>query len=58
MDFLTSPFRKIKKIICYDLLLQVPFCEEKSIQLFRVAFFRSNFLQILATLRLKHKAQA
>ena len=25
--------------------LQVPFCEEKSVQLFRVAFFRSDFLQ-------------
>ena len=30
---------------CYDLLLQVPFCEEKSVQLFRVAFFRKDFLQ-------------
>ena len=28
-----------------DLLLQVPFCEEKSVQLFRVAFFRSDLLQ-------------
>ena len=25
--------------------LQVPFGEEKSVQLFRVAFFRSNFIQ-------------
>ena len=25
--------------------LQVPFGEEKSVQLFRVAFFRSDFLQ-------------
>ena len=25
--------------------LQVPFCEEKSVQLVRVAFFRSDFLQ-------------
>ena len=30
---------------CYDSLLQVPFCEEKSVQLFRVAFFRRDFLQ-------------
>ena len=33
------------KIVCYDSLLQVPFCEEKRVQLFRVAFFRSDFLQ-------------
>ena len=25
--------------------IQVPFCEEKSVQLVRVAFFRSDFLQ-------------
>ena len=25
--------------------IQVPFCDEKSVQLFRVAFFRSDFLQ-------------
>ena len=25
--------------------LQLPFCEEKSVQLVRVAFFRSDFLQ-------------
>ena len=25
--------------------MQVPFCEDKSVQLFRVAFFRSDFLQ-------------
>ena len=30
---------------CYDSLLQVPFCEDESVQLFRVAFFRSDFLQ-------------
>ena len=29
----------------YDSLVEVPFCEEKSVQLFRVAFFRSDFLQ-------------
>ena len=34
-----------KKIICYDLLLQVPLCEDESVQLFRVAFCRSDFLQ-------------
>ena len=34
-----------EKIICYDSLLQVPFCEDESVQLFRVAFFRSDFLQ-------------
>ena len=27
-----------KKNECYDLLLQVPFCEDESVQLFRVAF--------------------
>ena len=26
-------------------LVQVPFCEDESVQLFRVAFFRSDFLQ-------------
>ena len=31
-----------KKIICYDLLLQVPLCEDESVQLFRVAFCRSD----------------
>jgi hypothetical protein len=35
----------LKKIICYDSLLQVPFCEDESVQLFRVAFFRTDFLQ-------------
>ena len=25
--------------------IEVPFCDEKSVQLFRVAFFRSDFLQ-------------
>ena len=25
--------------------IQVPFCEEKSVQLVRVAFYRSDFLQ-------------
>ena len=35
----------MKKIICYDLLLQVPFCKDESVQLFRVAFCRSDFLQ-------------
>ena len=30
---------------CYDSLVQVPFCEEKSVQLFRVAFFQKDFLQ-------------
>ena len=28
----------LEKIVCYDSLLQIPFSEEKSIQLFRVAF--------------------
>ena len=28
-----------------EVVLQVPLCEEKSVQLFRVAFFRSDFLQ-------------
>ena len=32
-------------IVCYDLLLQVPFCEDEIVQLFRVAFCRSDFLQ-------------
>ena len=35
MDFVKSHFGK----------MQVPFCEEKSVQLVRVAFFRSDFLQ-------------
>ena len=35
----------IWKIVCYDLLLQVPFCEDESFQLFRVAFFRRDFFQ-------------
>ena len=30
---------------CNSELLQVPFCEDESVQLFRVAFFRSDFLQ-------------
>ena len=30
---------------CYDSLVQVPFCEDESVQLFRVAFFRSDFFQ-------------
>ena len=34
-----------EKIICYDLLLQVPLCEDESVQLFRVAFFRIDFFQ-------------
>ena len=34
-----------KKIICYDSLQQVPFREEKSVQLFRAAFFRRDFFQ-------------
>ena len=59
MDFERRSFRKmfffikkvpvlmkhLKKNVCYDSLLQVPFCEEKSVQLFRVAFFQSDFLQ-------------
>ena len=32
-------------MIHYCALLQVPFCEDKSVQLFRVAFFRNDFLQ-------------
>jgi hypothetical protein len=36
---------RFEKIVCYDLLLQVPFCEDESVQLFRVAFCRSDFLQ-------------
>ena len=32
-------------MVCYDLLLQLPFCEDESVQLFRVAFWRSDFLQ-------------
>ena len=31
-------------IKCYDSLVQVPFREDESVQLFRVAFFRSDFL--------------
>ena len=34
-----------KRNVCYDSLLQVPFCEDESVQLFRVAFFRSDLLQ-------------
>ena len=34
-----------KKIVCYDSLLQVPFCEDESVQLFRVAFFWIDFFQ-------------
>ena len=30
---------------CYDSLVQVPFCEDESVQLFRVAFFRIDFFQ-------------
>ena len=30
---------------CYDSLVQVPFCEDESVQLFRVAFCQSDFLQ-------------
>ena len=30
---------------CYDLLLHVPFSEDESVQLFRVAFCRSDFFQ-------------
>ena len=30
---------------CYDSLIQVPFCEDESVQLFRVAFFRRDFFQ-------------
>ena len=30
---------------CYDSLVQVPFSEDESVQLFRVAFFRSDFFQ-------------
>ena len=30
---------------CYDSLVQVPFFEDESVQLFRVAFFQSDFLQ-------------
>ena len=32
-------------MVCYDLLLQVPFCEDESVQLFRVAFFWIDFFQ-------------
>ena len=35
----------LEKIVCYDSLLQVPFSEEKSVQLFRVAFSGSVYLQ-------------
>ena len=34
------------KIVCYDSLLHVPFCEEKSVQLFRVAFFEVTSYKI------------
>ena len=30
---------------CYDSLVQVPFCEDENVQLFRVAFFRRDFFQ-------------
>ena len=30
---------------CYDSLVQVPFCEDESVQLFRVAFFLRDFFQ-------------
>ena len=35
----------MKKIIHYDSILHVPFCEDESVQLFRVAFFRRDFFQ-------------
>ena len=41
MDFVRSHFEKMQ--LCST--IQVPFCEEKSVQLVRVAFFRSDFLQ-------------
>ena len=31
---------------CFDSLLQVPFCEDESVQLFRVAFFEGPFYKI------------
>ena len=37
-------FSKIQQLIKVW-ILQVPFCEEKSVQLVRLAFFRSDFLQ-------------
>jgi hypothetical protein len=30
---------------CYDSLVQVPFCEDESVQLFRVTFFQIDFFQ-------------
>ena len=35
----------LHKKVLTCIVLQVPFCEEKSVQLVRVAFFRSDFLQ-------------
>ena len=40
MDFIRT-----KKSLRKDATLQVPFCDEKSVQLVRVASFRSDFLQ-------------
>ena len=36
---------QVEHIFLHCIVLQVPFCEEKSVQLVRVAFFRSDFLQ-------------
>ena len=36
---------KIQFFKCFDSLVQVPFSEEKSVQLFRVAFFWRDFFQ-------------
>ena len=33
--------------VIHDTLVQIPFCEEKSVQLVRVASFQSDFLQNL-----------
>ena len=35
-----------KKIVCYDSLLQVPFREEKSVQLFRVELFEVTSFKV------------
>ena len=43
MDFAKSLRKNATLRTLYS--IQVPFCEDKSVQLLRVAFFRSDFLQ-------------
>ena len=47
MDFIRSHFGKMQlgHVEHFFSTIQAPFCEEKSVQIVKVAFFQSDFLQ-------------